>query len=133
MANERYTLKPLTNEDGKRIYRLEIDEFLADNEMTNLFLVALAELQKNSLKFWDPTKEPDWLTYYSVAGLSFRHLSRAILICLGIHGEPREEWNGYPDGPKAGSRYGYCHHSEDTFPTWHRPYVFLFEVIQPSL
>ena len=67
MANERYKLKPLTNEDGKRIYRLEIDEFLADNEMTNLFLIALMEVQKDSLRLWDG--KPDWLTYYSVAGL----------------------------------------------------------------
>ena len=123
MADERYTLKPLTNTDGKRIYRLEIDEFLADNEMTNLFLIALAELQKDSLRHWN--REPDWLTYYSVAGLYPWHLSPAILICLGIHGQPRDEWNGYSheDGE------GYCHHSANTFPTWHRAYMFLFEVI----
>ena len=133
MANDRYTLKPLTNEDGKRIYRLEIDEFLADNEMTNLFLIALAELQKDSLKLWNATKEPDWLTYYSVAGLLFSHPLRAILIYVGIHGEPRDHWNGFPDREAAGSDYGYCHHSQDTFPTWHRPYMFLFEVIQLNL
>lgn len=69
MANERYILKPLTNEDGRRGYRMEIDEFLADNEMTNLFLVALAELQKNSLRLWKGTGKPDWLTYYSLAGM----------------------------------------------------------------
>jgi hypothetical protein len=67
MANERYILKPLTNEDGRRGYRLEIDEFLADNEMTNLFLIALAELQKDSLRLWNG--KPDWLTYYSLAGM----------------------------------------------------------------
>lgn len=67
MADERYILKPLTNEDGRRGYRLEIDEFLADNEMTNLFLIALAELQKDSLRLWNG--KPDWLTYYSLAGM----------------------------------------------------------------
>lgn len=128
MADERYTLKPLTNEDGKRIYRLEIDEFLADNEMTNLFLIALAELQKDSLRLWN--REPDWLTYYSVAGLFSWLLFRAILINLGIHGNPTEEWNGYPNNS---SKIGYCHHSKNTFPTWHRPYMFLFEVIPLAL
>ena len=67
MADERYKLKPLTNKDGTRISRLEIDEFLADNEMTNLFLIALMEVQKDSLRVWKG--KPDWLTYYSVAGL----------------------------------------------------------------
>lgn len=46
---------------------MEIDEFLADNEMTNLFLIALAELQKDSLRLWNG--KPDWLTYYSLAGM----------------------------------------------------------------
>ncbi|OCL06436.1 hypothetical protein AOQ84DRAFT_390181 [Glonium stellatum] len=78
MAGERYILKPLTSEDGMRGHRLGIDEFLADNEMINLFLIALASLQKDSLRSWN--EMPDWLTYYSLAG---------------IHGFPREEWNGY--------------------------------------
>ena len=66
-ASDRYVLKPLTNETGKRGYRLEIDEFLLDNEMTNLFLIALTEMQKNSLRFYKDN-EPDWLTYYSLGG-----------------------------------------------------------------
>ena len=108
MADDRYLLNPLPNEDGKRGYRLEIDEFLLDNEMTNLFLVALAALQKDSLRLWD-TKQPDWLTYYSLAG---------------IHGQPKEDWNEFT--PKEG--YGFCHHALNTFPTWHRPYLMLYEV-----
>ena len=130
MADQRYILKPITNIDGKdpkRGYRLEIDEFLADNEVTNLFLIALAEIQKNSLKHWEG--DADWLTYYSVAGMLLYRLLRALLIVtLGIHGKPREKWNGYANTPELGSRYGYCHHSRNTFPTWHRPYMYLFEV-----
>lgn len=49
MADQRYILKPLTNEDGKKGYRLEIDEFLRFNPMMNLFFKALAKLQKDSL------------------------------------------------------------------------------------
>ena len=130
-ANERYTLKPLEN-DGKRMYKLEIDEFIADNEMTNLFLIALAELQKNSLRFWldgHDEKKPDWLTYYSLAGLLLWPLLPPILIHAGIHGYPRDEWNDYPNNFVI----GYCHHSEDTFPTWHRPYMYLFEMIPLNL
>jgi tyrosinase len=108
MTDDRYLVKPLPNEDGKRLYRLEIDEFLQNNEMTNLFLIALAALQKDSLRQLD-NKEPDWLTYYNLAG---------------IHGEPKEKWNGY----SPTEYYGFCHHSKNTFPTWHRPYMLLFEV-----
>ena len=130
-AGITYTLKRLTKKDGKRIHRLEIDEFLADNEMNNLFLIALAGLQKDSLRLWN--KEPDWLTYYSVAGLLLWHLFRAILIYLGIHGQPREEWNNYPNNEKIGSKYEYCYYSKNIFPTWHRLYIFLFEVIPLTL
>ena len=67
MADDRYVLRPLPNKDGKRSYRLEIDEFIADNEMTNLFLIALSELQNDSLRLFDG--KPDWLTYYAVASM----------------------------------------------------------------
>ena len=107
MADANWVLKPLV-EDGKRIPRLEIDEFMADNAMVNLFLLALGELQKNSLK--EVGGKPNWLNYYALGS---------------IHGQPRESWNGIDN---VGA-YGYCHHSKDTFPTWHRPYMMMFEVI----
>jgi len=47
----------------------------------------------------------------------------------GIHGQPYVEWDG-SGGPQSqsGEWEGYCHHGTVTFPTWHRPYVTLFEV-----
>jgi hypothetical protein len=46
---------------------------------------------------------------------------------LGIHGVPFVTWNGV--GPAAGaSMSGYCPHSSVLFPTWHRPYLALYEV-----
>lgn len=47
-----------------------------------------------------------------------------LLTNQGIHGLPRIPWN------KVGAKNftGYCAHSVDTFPTWHRPYLALFEV-----
>ena len=47
--------------------RLEIDEFLADNAMTNLFLLALAAMQKDSLR--RTNDGPDWKKYYALGGM----------------------------------------------------------------
>ena len=52
--------------------RVEIEEFLDDNAMTNLFLLALAEMQKE-----DPEKGStktsgtveDWWTFYSLSSI----------------------------------------------------------------
>lgn len=90
--------RPLPD-DGKRGYRLEIDEFMADNAMVNCFLLALLSLQQNSLK--SVNGSPNWLNYYALGS---------------IHGFPTENWNGFPDGEDG--KYGYCHHDNDTFPTW---------------
>lgn len=53
--------------------RKEIDEFIDDNDMTNLFLIALSEMQQE-----DPErkkdKNEDWWTYYSLAGFCHRVL-----------------------------------------------------------
>jgi hypothetical protein len=58
-------LTPLPD-DGTRGPRLEIDEFCLDNEITNLFLIALSSLQQKSL---DPVDgKPNWINFYAVAG-----------------------------------------------------------------
>ncbi|PGH19033.1 hypothetical protein AJ79_00067 [Helicocarpus griseus UAMH5409] len=45
----------------------------------------------------------------------------------GIHGMPYLPWNG-EDVPKNGPKpTGYCTHSTVLFPSWHRPYVALYE------
>ena len=46
--------------------RLEIDEFIADNDMTNLFLLALAEMQTEDKS--KGGKAEDWWTFYSLSG-----------------------------------------------------------------
>lgn len=67
----------------------------------------------------------DKLSYYQVAG---------------IHGYPETSWDGAPPpkqdprgpgkDPEPGENPfgGYCEHNAVPFPTWHRPYVLLFEV-----
>ena len=46
------------------------------------------------------------------------------LVLLGIHGRPYRSWSGV----KGVQASGYCTHSSILFPTWHRPYLALFEV-----
>ncbi|RSL59298.1 hypothetical protein CEP53_005857 [Fusarium sp. AF-6] len=58
----------------------------------------------------------------------------------GIHGYPETSWDGAPDPPKdpvwdppdsrpdgANPYGGYRHHNTIAFPTWHRPYMLLYE------
>ena len=41
----------------------------------------------------------------------------------GIHAYPLVGWDG-----EKGISSGYCAHNIVTFPTWHRPYMLLYEV-----
>ena len=78
MDRDRYILKPLPDPDGKRGFRIEIDELIADNRAMNLMILALQYLQKDNMKEIDMknndsteiTSEPDWMNYYSL-GSSF--------------------------------------------------------------
>ncbi len=66
-------------------WRLEIDEFLADTKMTNLFLLALEKMQKDGLGMLDakelemkkaglgPLEDKEkvnWWTFYNLSGRS---------------------------------------------------------------
>jgi hypothetical protein len=110
-------------DSGPKAYRLDIDEFLADNAMTNLFLLALSEMQKNSIKYAKSDKL-NWWSFYSIAGM-MTSIPRS-LSCLAIHGLPKEDWagSGYPNQ----ETFGYCHHGMNTFPSRHHPYMFQMEV-----
>ena len=50
----------------------------------------------------------------------------------GIHGLPNQPWDNVtgdpPFDPTSGQWGGYCTHGSVVFPTWHRPYVMLYEV-----
>ncbi|KAI1099645.1 common central domain of tyrosinase-domain-containing protein [Jackrogersella minutella] len=48
----------------------------------------------------------------------------------GIHGYPETSWDGAPppkDPTAPGEDFFYCAHNSITFPTWHRPYMLLYE------
>lgn len=75
-------------------YRLEIDEFVQDTPMLNLFLLALEALQDNSVL--KPTEhdskeawEKYWWSYYCIAGktLLIYIIGREFSRRTGIHGE----------------------------------------------
>jgi tyrosinase len=70
----------------------------------SLYIQALAAFQQ--------VPETDPLSYFQIAG---------------IHGRPYIPWDGVPWNPAA-PNIGYCTHDDVLFPTWHRPYLALFEV-----
>ncbi|KAM0516939.1 hypothetical protein ACHAPE_005051 [Trichoderma viride] len=89
--------------NGSIPLRLEIRDVQADKYKWDLYVLALSMFQSVS--------QDDPLSYYQVAG---------------IHGVPFVTWNGVE--PVAGaSMSGYCPHSSVLFPTWHRPYLALYE------
>nr|POF16546.1 tyrosinase [Quercus suber] len=45
----------------------------------------------------------------------------------GIHGVPRQSWDGVGQCSTCGDADGYCTHDSVLFPAWHRVYLALFE------
>lgn len=88
----------------------------------NVYLLGLKDFQE--------TDENDPLSYYQIAGRNLPRFdpqcSNLSLTCivLGIHGLPYKAWNDV----EGNDTTGYCTHSSILFPTWHRPYLALFEV-----
>ncbi|WYZ34407.1 hypothetical protein EsH8_I_000683 [Colletotrichum jinshuiense] len=62
------------------------------------------------LQYTDQTEELSW---YQIAG---------------IHGVPFVPWNDVPGVP-GGEDRGYCTHMSILFPSWHRPYLALYEQV----
>lgn len=82
--------------------RLEIRQMFRDNPTQwNLYLLALRQFQGN---------QPSYITSWYQIG--------------GIHGSPQTAWDGVQ---QSGPGVGYCTHSSNLFPCWHRPYLALFE------
>jgi hypothetical protein len=95
--------------NGSVPLRREIRDLQKDTTMWTLYILALDMLQY--------TNQSDLLSWYQIGG---------------IHGEPFVPWDNVQ--PLAGNEQnGYCHHSSILFPTWHRPYLALFEVSSPLL
>lgn len=84
--------------------RLEIRQLQKNTAQWNLYLLALNRFKGMS--------QSDKLSYYQVAG---------------IHGRPFTQWDNVPFAP--GRTGSYCTHGTVLFPTWHRPYLALYEQI----
>ncbi|EAS28837.3 tyrosinase [Coccidioides immitis RS] len=85
---------------GERPARQNLETFQESGPAFDLYILAL-------LKFQDEDQNR-MLSYYDVSS---------------IHGYPFEAWDGV-EGIGGG---GYCAHASTIFPTWHRPYLALFE------
>lgn len=117
--------------------RLEIDDFIKQKDMANLYILALINLQK--MDSWR-----DRFSWFQIAGERSQDRSNAANIRLtsaGIHGKPFVPWdNVHPDNTttiwddldrdaEGRARFqpnhtsGYCSHSSNLFPTWHRKSV----------
>lgn len=84
--------------------RLEIRQLQKNTAQWNLYLLALNRFKGMS--------QADKSSYYQVSG---------------IHGRPFIPWDGVNFTPGQGG--GYCTHETVLFPTWHRPYLALYEQI----
>ncbi|KAF8523809.1 hypothetical protein JB92DRAFT_1518313 [Gautieria morchelliformis] len=83
------------------VCRLELRTFLQDQDVTNLYILATDQMMR--------IKQDDLSSWFQLAA---------------IHGRPYIPFDGV--GVK-GSFGGYCTHSSILFPSWHRPYLALFE------
>ncbi|KAI0667737.1 tyrosinase [Trametes maxima] len=85
--------------------RIEINDFIQNEKMFSLYVQALQAMMD--------TPQDDDRSFFQIAG---------------IHGLPYVPWN-YAGEAAPGKPTGYCVHGSVLFPTWHRPYVALFEQI----
>ncbi|KAH9080397.1 photo-regulated tyrosinase [Lactarius deliciosus] len=88
--------------------RLEINDFVKTKEPFSLYIQALNVMFK--------TPQSNSTSHFSIGG---------------IHGLPFVQWEGSGSArPVQGSQWGgYCTHGSVLFPTWHRPYVALYEQV----
>ncbi|KAI0318086.1 common central domain of tyrosinase-domain-containing protein [Amylostereum chailletii] len=81
----------------------------------------------NRLDIYDLVKDPVQFSLYvqAIAAMYAVDQSKATSYfqLAGIHGMPYEPWAG----SRKGYEDGYCVHGTVLFPTWHRPYIALFE------
>ncbi|KAF8964476.1 common central domain of tyrosinase-domain-containing protein [Flammula alnicola] len=100
----------ITGATGGSPNRLEINDFVKNDKFFSLYVQAL---QIMSAK----TAQENVESFFQVGG---------------IHGLPYIPWDGVtgdqPFDPNA-QWGGYCTHGSVLFPTWHRPYVMLYEQI----
>lgn len=88
---------------GARPFRYNINDFQHAGPAWDLYIQAMQSFIADDVD--------DLLSYFQIAG---------------IHGYPNVPWDGVVGN---GSGVGYCTHNSILFPTWHRPYMALFEQV----
>ncbi|KAK1776843.1 tyrosinase [Copromyces sp. CBS 386.78] len=97
-------------EGGETIrLRQEVRQLEQDKELWTLYILGLSLMQ-----FTDQSSPVSW---YGITG---------------IHGIPHQTWGGVTPTP-GNEETGYCTHSSILFPTWHRPYLVLYEQVLYNL
>ncbi|KAI0383782.1 Di-copper centre-containing protein [Hypomontagnella monticulosa] len=91
--------------DGKPPLRQDIRELQKDEDMWSLYILALSWMQF--------TEQESPFSWYQITG---------------IHGAPGLTW-GDVDPTPGNEHSGYCTHVSILFPTWHRPYLALYEQV----
>ncbi|KAI2629693.1 Di-copper centre-containing protein [Hypoxylon sp. NC1633] len=91
--------------DGGVQLRPDIRDLQKDEDKWNLYILALSWMQ-----FTDQDEQFSW---YQITG---------------IHGAPALTW-GDVDPTPGNEHSGYCTHVSILFPTWHRPYLALYEQV----
>lgn len=116
-----WVVRNLAQDDGDLPLRQEIRILEKDTDQWTLYLLGLSMMQF--------ANQSDPISWYQITGMGSPRLlpTRLLLTSPGIHGVPFQTWGGVK--PKSGSEMtGYCTHISVLFPTWHRPYVSLYEV-----
>ncbi|KUL89658.1 hypothetical protein ZTR_00412 [Talaromyces verruculosus] len=90
----------VNHDTGERPARRDLRDLQSSGAAFDLYIQALSQFQADD--------QSDLVSYYEVAG---------------IHGYPYRSW----DGVNGQFLTGYCSHGSPIFPTWHRPYLALFE------
>jgi len=102
--------------NGEVALRREIDDLLQDEELANLYLLAMEAFQQASYAKTSPQNK-NWFAYDPIGG---------------IHGAPITPWDNAAN-LRDDQNGMYCVHGKPTFPTWHRVYLAQFEVRMQNL
>ena len=121
----------ITGASGGSPNRIEINDFVRDEKLFSLYIQALRMSITNYYRyiliriFWP-----------EVMSANDQNIIQSFFQVAGIHGLPNQPWDGVvgstPFDPNSGQWGGYCTHGSVLFPTWHRPYVMLYEVCPTS-
>ena len=106
---------------GQRPFRQEFSTFKNSGPAFDLYILSLQQFMQQN--------QSSLLSYYQVSGRAPFSCVGIMLIAEGIHGHPYIPW----DGVQGQYQAGYCTHGSILFPSWHRPYMALYEVRSHSV